>query len=183
MSVLDCVFGVLVFSRFCVFRCSTCLCPWHACKFDAFAFLRAWHACVLACLRVSVLIIIITNLSIWVFFREQLQFTWQQGNMEAISITPLRHFHSLHRHLDISRAITAESSPLLIAISRNQTGNLSFTSSSHSPLSCSPLLCLLVLCPYVLICLTCLLCSNTLCTYMLLLLVSSFVLFTLHLKS
>ena len=30
-------------------------------------------------------------------------------------LTPLYHFNSLHRHLDISRAITAESSPLHIA--------------------------------------------------------------------
>ena len=31
---------------------------------------------------------------------------------EGISLTPHYHFHPLHRHLDISRAITAESSPL-----------------------------------------------------------------------
>ena len=38
------------------------------------------------------------------------------GEGEAISLSPLYHFHLLHRHLDISRAITAESSPLHIAI-------------------------------------------------------------------
>ena len=36
------------------------------------------------------------------------------------------HFHPLHRHLDISRKITTESSPLHIASSRTRTGNLSF---------------------------------------------------------
>ena len=37
----------------------------------------------------------------------------------------------LHRHLDISRAITAESSPLYIASSWTQTRNLWFPSASH----------------------------------------------------
>ena len=50
--------------------------------------------------------------SILVFFHEHSRFT------------PLYHFHPLHRHLDISWAITAESSPLHIASSRTQTGNL-----------------------------------------------------------
>ena len=40
--------------------------------------------------------------SIWVFFHEHSQFTGQQGKVEAISLTPLYHFHPLHRHLDIS---------------------------------------------------------------------------------
>ena len=40
--------------------------------------------------------------SIWVFFHEHSQFTGQQGKGEAISLTPLYHFHPLHRHLDIS---------------------------------------------------------------------------------
>ena len=38
-----------------------------------------------------------------------------------ILLTPHYHFHLLHRHLDISRAITAESLPLHIASSRTQT--------------------------------------------------------------
>ena len=37
------------------------------------------------------------------------------GKGEGISLTPHYYFHPLHRHLDISRAITAESSPLHIA--------------------------------------------------------------------
>ena len=40
------------------------------------------------------------------------------GKGEGISLTPLYHFHPLHRHLDISWATTAESSPLHIASSR-----------------------------------------------------------------
>ena len=50
--------------------------------------------------------------SIWIFFHEHSRFTRQQGKGEGIYLTPLYHFHPLHRHLDISRAITAESSPL-----------------------------------------------------------------------
>ena len=42
--------------------------------------------------------------SIWVFFHEHSQFTGQQGKGEGIYLTPLYHFHLLHRHLDISRA-------------------------------------------------------------------------------
>ena len=48
---------------------------------------------------------------------------------EVVSLTPLYHFHPLHRHLDISRAITAESSPLHIVSSRARTGNLCFPSA------------------------------------------------------
>ena len=40
------------------------------------------------------------------------------GEGEGISLTPHYHFHPLHRHLDISWAITAESSLLHIASSR-----------------------------------------------------------------
>ena len=46
-------------------------------------------------------------------------------------LIPHYHFHPLHRHLDISRAITAESLPLHIASSRTRTGNLWFPSASR----------------------------------------------------
>ena len=59
--------------------------------------------------------------SIWVFFREHSQITGLQGKEEGISLTPHYHFHPLHRHLDISRAITAESSLLHIVSSRTWT--------------------------------------------------------------
>ena len=72
---------------------------------------------------------------IWVFFDEHSQFTEQQGKREGIYLTPLYYFHSLHRHLDISRTITADSSPLHIASSRTRTGNLWFPSASRQPLS------------------------------------------------
>ena len=45
-------------------------------------------------------------------------------DIKAISLTPLYHFHSQQRQLVISRAITAESSPLHIASSRTRTGNI-----------------------------------------------------------
>ena len=66
--------------------------------------------------------------SIWVFFYEH---SGLQSKGEGISLTPHYHFHPLHRHLDISRAITAESSPLHIASSRSRTGNLWFPSASR----------------------------------------------------
>ena len=54
--------------------------------------------------------------SIWVFFQEHSRFTGQQGKGKAVSLGPLDHFHQLHIHLYISRAITAESSPLHIVV-------------------------------------------------------------------
>ena len=44
----------------------------------------------------------------------------------ATSLTPPYHFHPLHRHSDITRAITAKSSPLCVTSSRARTGNLWF---------------------------------------------------------
>ena len=64
--------------------------------------------------------------SICVFFHNHSRTTGLQGKGEGISLTPHYHFHPLHRHLDISRAITAESSPLHIGSSRTRTGNLWF---------------------------------------------------------
>ena len=69
--------------------------------------------------------------SMWVFFHEHSRITGLQGKGEGISLTPQYHFPPLHRHLDISRAITAESSPLHIASSRTRTGNLWFPSASR----------------------------------------------------
>ena len=46
------------------------------------------------------------------FFLTNIHDSGQQGKGETIFVTPLCHFHPLHRHLDISRAITVESSPL-----------------------------------------------------------------------
>ena len=69
--------------------------------------------------------------SVRVFFHEHSRFTGQQEKGESISLTPLYHFHPLHRHLDISRAITAENSPLHIASSQTGTGNLWFPSTSR----------------------------------------------------
>ena len=48
----------------------------------------------------------------WFFFQEHLEFIGQQGKREAISLTPLYHFHLLHRHLDVCQVITAERSLL-----------------------------------------------------------------------
>ena len=69
--------------------------------------------------------------SVWVFFYDHSRITEQQGKGEGISLTPQYHFHPLHRHSDISRAIAAESSPLHVASSRTRTGNLWFLSASR----------------------------------------------------
>ena len=71
-----------------------------------------------------------------VFFVKK--FHESQDSMEkggGISLTPHYHFHRLHRHLDISRAITAESSPLHISSSRTGTWKLWFPNASRYPLS------------------------------------------------
>ena len=77
---------------------------------------------------IYIYIYIYIHISIWVFFHEHSQITGLQGKGEGISLTPHYHFHPLHGQLDISRAITAESSPLRVDSSRNRTGNLWFSS-------------------------------------------------------
>ena len=72
--------------------------------------------------------------SIWVFFHEHSRITGLKGKAESISLTPHYHFHPPHRHLDVSRVITAESSHLHIASSRTRTGNLWLPSASCQPL-------------------------------------------------
>ena len=60
--------------------------------------------------------------SIWIFFHEHSRITGLQGEGEGISLTSHCHFRLLHRHLDISRATTAESSPLHIAGRQTRNG-------------------------------------------------------------
>ena len=69
--------------------------------------------------------------SIRVFFHNHSRITGLQEKGEGISLTPHYHFHPFHRHLDISRVITAESSPLHVGSSRTRTGNLWFPSASR----------------------------------------------------
>ena len=53
--------------------------------------------------------------SIWIVLFHEHHDLQDSGGGGAISLTPLYHLHPLHRHLDIIRAITAESSPLYIS--------------------------------------------------------------------
>ena len=76
-------------------------------------------------------VIYIYFVSIGVFSHDHSRIAGLQGKGEDISVTPHYHFHLLHKHLDISRAITAESSPLHIGRSWTQTGNLWFLSASR----------------------------------------------------
>ena len=64
-------------------------------------------------------------------FPEHSWITGLQGMGEGIPLTPHYNFYSLHRHLDLSWAITAESSPLHIASSQTRTGNLWFPRASR----------------------------------------------------
>ena len=70
---------------------------------------------------------------LYVFFsHEHLQIiTGQKGKGDIISLIPPYHFHPLHKHLYINRAITAESSSLHIASRWTQTRNPSLPSASH----------------------------------------------------
>ena len=61
------------------------------------------------------------------FFYDYSRFTGQQVEGETISLYPFYHFRLLHRHLDISWVIAAESSPLRIAGSLNRIWNLWYT--------------------------------------------------------
>ena len=70
----------------------------------------------------------------WVFLQDYSWITGLRGKGENISLTHHYHFHPLHRHLDISRVITEESSPLHIVSNHTWTENLWFPSASHSPL-------------------------------------------------
>ena len=65
---------------------------------------------------------------------------WEFQICISVLLTPLYHFNPLQGHLNICRAITAESSPLHIASSRTRTGNLWFWSASCWPLSYVPFL-------------------------------------------
>ena len=69
--------------------------------------------------------------SIWVFFHNHSRITGLQGKGEGFSVIPHHHFHPLHRHLDISRAVTVENTPLHIGSSRTRNGNLWFPSASR----------------------------------------------------
>ena len=61
--------------------------------------------------------------SIWIFFHNHWRITGLQGKGEGISLTPHYHFHPLHIHFYISRAIITESSALHLASYRTRTGN------------------------------------------------------------
>ena len=75
--------------------------------------------------------------NVFFFFRSGVFFTTIResqdcrGRGRAFLLTPHYHFHRLHRHLYISRAITAESSPLHIGNSRTRTRKFWFPSASR----------------------------------------------------
>ena len=52
--------------------------------------------------------------SVCIFFHEHSRITGLKGKRDTFYLTPLCHFHLLHRQLDISQTITRESLPLHI---------------------------------------------------------------------
>ena len=52
--------------------------------------------------------------STWVFFHEYWRFTGQLEKRDTISLSPLYHFHLVHRHLGISQEIIAKNSTLYL---------------------------------------------------------------------
>ena len=65
--------------------------------------------------------------SIWLSFHKYSQFKGQQVNEDAISLNPFYHYQPLHRSLEISPVIAAESLHMRIAGIRTRTGNLLYT--------------------------------------------------------
>ena len=66
-----------------------------------------------------------------IFFLSRFSFTTIHESQDCrgrggIPLTPYYHFHSFYRHLDISRVITADSSPLPIGRSWTRTGTFGF---------------------------------------------------------
>ena len=59
--------------------------------------------------------------SIWLFLHDHSWITGLKGKGDGISLIPYYHFHLLHRHLDISREITTDSSPLRLGSSRTES--------------------------------------------------------------
>ena len=68
--------------------------------------------------------------SIEVFFHDHSWITGLLGKGEGIPLTPHYQLHPLYRYLDISQAITAESSLLHMGSSRTRTGDFWFPSTS-----------------------------------------------------
>ena len=66
---------------------------------------------------------------VWVFFHEHSRITRLQGKGESISLTPHHDLYPLHRHLDVSQAITdlteQKSSNLLPRIEKKKNVNKS----------------------------------------------------------
>ena len=77
-------------------------------------FFEIWALCV-SWITFSFLFLFFPFFLLWVFFHNFSRITGLQGKGESISLTYHYYFHPLARHLDISRAITAESSPLHIS--------------------------------------------------------------------
>ena len=66
------------------------------------------------------------NFFVWVLFKNYSKITGLQGKGKDVPLIPHYYLHPLHRHLDISRVITAESLPLHIGSRKSRTGKICF---------------------------------------------------------
>ena len=70
------------------------------------------------------------------FFQEYSQFSVEQGKGEAIFLTPLYHFHPLHRHLDVSRLVPQSNRERL------DSEGMSLTTNLRTQKQCAEIICL-----------------------------------------
>ena len=66
------------------------------------------------CAQIRLILEVKFCFSTWVFFHEYSRFTGQLEKRDTISLSPLYHFHLVHRHLGISQEIIAENSILYL---------------------------------------------------------------------
>ena len=66
------------------------------------------------CAQIRLILEVKFCFSTWVFFHEYSRFTGQLEKRDIISLSPLYHFHLVHRHLGISQEIIAENSILYL---------------------------------------------------------------------
>ena len=85
---------------------------------QVFALADPWYVIVISNSLKALFVFCIFFFSIWVFFQDHLWITELQGRRDGVYLTPLYLLHTLHRHLDISRAIIAGRSTLHWASTR-----------------------------------------------------------------
>ena len=132
MSYHEVTGGLVITGRaHCVFFYYICVCvsAWVGGWVWVYVWVWVWYMYMYVCIYVCVYMYVYNdNLFFYLGFLSR-TFTIHRTAGEGVGYffnSSLRfyHFHPLHRHLDISRAITAESSPLHLSSSWTRTENL-----------------------------------------------------------